>query len=301
MKGNLIALFAFLALFSLSNVHAQECDSCTLVVGWIENWVDNNETETTILGWIEQICNAFPGYSAVCDQIADQGLTQIIAWINQDESPDTICQQLGLCTSLHKSQSAKPANLFNLKDIKKMNALPKITIPGFPKAKSPKQDVECSGCEEAIGVIETWLDNTSNQDEVITAVEIVCSYMPDWESTCDNIVTVGVPTVINWIEEYENSTLVCGQLGMCSALMKKPVTLQDDCTVCQQIVSMIETYAESNTAEQTIVSYLDIACALVPAWSSQCDSVIASEVPQILQWIEANETPQEICAQLDVC
>jgi len=178
-------------------------------------------------------------------------------------------------------------------------------LPKLSASKKQDKGVECGSCENVISVIEEWLDQSSSQQEVINAVEVVCTYMPDWTDTCDAMVAAGIPTVITWIETYENSTVVCNQLGMCTpAPVVKPLPVfhsQDECGECESIVTMIENYVASNTSIGAIEAYLDIACTIVPQWTSLCENVIAQELPQIIAMLEQQESPQTVCTTLGAC
>jgi len=201
-----IAFFFFLFAFFAINVHAQtECDTCTTIIGIVENWVEDNATESEILQYLDTLCSLIPGYSSICDSIAQQGIKTIIQWIQQNESPTEICQQLGMCSGHFKLPSTKIVQ--GIIDAKpKPKVLPLNVVPG---------DFVCDECDAVINVIDNWLENTQDQAIVINTVEVVCTYMPDWETTCDNIVSAGVPVVIDWIVKYENSTVVCTQLELC--------------------------------------------------------------------------------------
>jgi len=203
-----VALFA---IFAFTSVKAQDCATCELVINFIEGYVENNSTESQILQVLDSVCSLFPSYATTCDAIADQGLAQIIAWIQQNESPQTICTQLGLCTSSKTETVVNSLPKFS--DIKNSHIPSKIS---FVKTHTTHvEQAQCGSCEEVVSIIEEWLDQTDNQDEVISAIEIVCTYMPDWESTCDAMIAAEIPNVVAWIDKYENSTVVCNQLGMC--------------------------------------------------------------------------------------
>jgi len=291
MKAIIFALFALLALSS--TVKAQNCGTCELVIQFVEQWVESNATETQIQQYLDSLCALIPGYQATCDGIVATGLTQIIAYINADETPEQVCTQIGLCTSKFYVPFKQTLPSFN--DLQRL-ALPKINY------KPKFGDAECDGCEEVINVIEQWLDQSNNQDEVINAVEVVCSYMPSWSSTCDAIVAAGVPAVVNWIDTYENASTVCTQLGLCGNTKKVPVVhVTDDCGECQQIVATIENWVASNTSETAIAGYLDIVCTVIPQWTQTCDNVIAAEIPQIIAYINNNENPLTVCTNLGVC
>jgi saposin len=271
-------LLAFLTISTIS-VNAQ-CEICETVVQLIEGWVESNYTESQIQQYLDNICQLFPSYQPICDQIVQEGLQAIIGWINQDEDPQQICQQLGFCTSLLIKPSSKPLTLI-------------------------ESSTECIGCEEVIGIIEQWLENSEDQQVVISALEVVCTYAPDgWETTCDAIIEAGVPEVVNWIVEYENASVVCTQLGLCNSKPKeisKPKLGDGECSTCEEIIGVIENYLASNYSESFLEQALDVACSFIPEWTQVCESYIQNELPQIIAWIEQNETPQTICTQLGVC
>lgn len=296
MMKFLVVLVALLAISS--TVKAQDCGTCELVMNFIEGWVESNATETQILNYLETICGLFPSYTTTCDAIASQGISQIIAYINANETPEEICTQMGLCSS---SKSTKPSKIVvpNFDDLRKI----KIPTPAMKKPAAKVGDVQCSGCEEVISIIENWLNQSSSQSEVVSAVEIVCTYMPGWEATCDAMVAMGVPTAVSWIDTYENPTVVCGQLGLCSSSKKqKPVKhFTDDCGECGEVITLIENYVASNTSIAVIENYVNVACTFVPQWTSMCEMYIDGEIPQIVQWIEQDASPTTICTDIGLC
>jgi len=260
----ILALVAILA----PTAFAQECAACETVITMVEGWVASNATEQQITQYLETVCLLVPGYSAVCDSIVSEGVAEIITWIKENETPQTICTQLGLCSSI----------------------------------KPTVDDLECEGCEDVIGYVEQWLANTNNQQEVVAAVEVVCTYMPGWESTCDAIIAAGVPDVITMIETYENKTTVCVQLDLCTGkklpLLKSP---EGQCQDCKSIVETIDNWVTMNASEETIEGSLATACTLIPQWQGICSSVIKQEVPQIIKWVESSESSDAICSSLGLC
>jgi len=277
----ILVLIAILAICPFLKAKAQSCGDCEIVIGLIETWVDNNATDQQIETYLDVACaTIFSAYQQTCDALVAQGVSEIIAWINQDESSQQICTQLGFCT---------------------------------PGSISISQTGECDTCETAVSTIEVWLDNTQNQGDVITTVEVVCTAMPAWASTCDAMVIAGVPSVINWIETYENSTTVCGQLGLCNAEVAPvkviaPIKastpskgLGDECSDCQLLVTFVENWSLNNATADQIEQYLDTLCPFLPDYTQQCEQIVNSYIPQILAYLEADENPTTICTQLGAC
>jgi len=275
MNSIVFGLLAILAIFS-SQISAQSCGDCEIVVTFIETWVDNNATETQIATYLDVACSTiFSGEQATCDAIIQEGLGEIIGYINQDETPTQVCTQLSFCTS---------------------------------KPKAVKQSNVCGDCEEVIGYIENWLNNTENSYEVVVAVEVVCTFMPEWETTCDYIVEYGVDDLIDFIETEEQPDAVCLEIGACNntAVVAKPVIKtstvhQSECSGCEVIIGYIETWVESNFTVTEIETYLDAICPYFAGYSEQCTQIIAQEVPSIVAALENEENAQAICTELGLC
>jgi len=279
MKSIFFLLFAVLAVsVHQSNAQAVSCGECELVVGIIEEWVEANNTLTEMQTYLDALCaTIFSGYEQTCDQIANQGLAQVVAWLKADESPQDVCTSLSLCTS--------------------------------SMAEKQLGGLVCDECHAVVNTIEVWLDNTNNQDEVITAIEVICTGFSEWDATCDSMIEAGIPEVVNWIDTNENSTVVCQQLGSCGndskiefAIMKKVSNVGDyECDTCTSLVGYVESWVESNYSISQIEQWLEYLCAYIPDYKTQCDQVILSEVPSIVASIEANESPLQVCTQLSLC
>jgi len=79
------------------------CTTCQAVMTIIEKYVAQNSTEQFITIYLEQVvCNSLftnPSLNQTCDAIFEAGVPTIIEWIENEESPLVICQQLDLCAA----------------------------------------------------------------------------------------------------------------------------------------------------------------------------------------------------------
>lgn len=87
---------------------------------------------------------------------------------------------------------------------------------------------------------------------------------------CDAIVEAGLPTVVSWINTYENSTVVCNQLRVCSAaVVAEAPKLGDDCSACQTLIGTIEHWLANNATENWIENELmKVVCVAVPSFKA---------------------------------
>jgi len=255
-----------------------DCDICETLVNAIESWMEDNKTVSQIEADLDTVCQWVPAFASVCEQFVAMGVPQIINYIKNNEDPLTLCSQMGLC------------------------------------AARKLRDVNCYMCTYVIQSIEGWLEQNATVQQIEQNLEQLCSLIPGFESQCDAIVAQEVPQIVQWIEQNETPEDICSQLGFCNSTRKmktkefsakhnllKQKPRDANCFICETIISSVESWVENNATEQQIAQYLDTLCALVPSFQSQCDAVIAQGLTQIIQWIEQNQTPQQVCTNLGFC
>ncbi len=75
-----------------------KCDLCQLGITYIENYLQNNYTETELENVLDNLCYKTPD-SNLCIALVNNYLPQIIELIEQKETPSEICNKLSLCDS----------------------------------------------------------------------------------------------------------------------------------------------------------------------------------------------------------
>jgi saposin len=205
-----------------------DCDICQTLISAIENWVEDNKTETQIIEDFETLCYLVPLWTTVCDQVVVYGVDEVIKYIQNDQPPSVVCAEIGICSAkkVHK-----------------------------PKPKPKSRDENCFLCETVIETIEDWVESNATEQQIEANLEALCALVPGFEAQCDAIVQQGVPQVVQWIQKNESPTQVCDQLGFCNATLKfkfhkKPVKLNKavfrskaknpkdlQCTICEGIIS----------------------------------------------------------------
>ena len=75
-----------------------KCDLCHLGVSYIENYIQNNHTETELENILDNLCYKTPD-SHLCIALVNNYLPQIIDLIEKKETPQEICYFLSLCDS----------------------------------------------------------------------------------------------------------------------------------------------------------------------------------------------------------
>jgi len=266
-------------VFNMPKVHKPQdvnCDMCTYAVGAVEDWLESNATEQEIEQNLEQFCALFPDQQD-CDNVVVAEVPQIVKWLDQNETPTQVCDQLGLCNS---TRVVKPK--------------------AKPQTVKPKpQDVNCDMCTYAVGAVEDWLENNATEQEIEQNLEQFCALFPD-EQDCDNVIVAEVPQIVKWLEQNESPTQVCDQLGLCNST-RKSTPADAPCFGCETVISSMESWVEDNATDSEIVSSLDALCTLVPSFQAQCDAIVSEGVTEVVTYIEKNETPEQVCQQIGFC
>lgn len=102
MKYLLFLLFVFsfygVKSSSVNNITSEglKCDLCHLGISYVENYLQNNHTETELESVLDNLCTKTPD-SSLCIGLVNNYLPQIIELIEQKETPAEICSQLNLC------------------------------------------------------------------------------------------------------------------------------------------------------------------------------------------------------------
>jgi saposin len=267
------------------------CDMCTYAIGSVEDWLAANATEQQIEQNLEQFCALFPDEQQ-CDQVIVSEVPQIVKWIEQNETPTQVCDQLGLCNSTRFD--IMRARIQKLK-AKLLQAKAKAKL-----VKKPRQDINCDMCTYAVGSVEDWLAANATEQQIEQNLEQFCALFPD-EQQCDQVIVSEVPQIVKWIEQNETPTQVCDQLGLCNSTRVLPKVGDAPCFGCEALISSVESWVEDNATEQEIVVSLDTVCTLVPSLQTQCDAVVAEGVTNIVTYIEKDETPEQVCQQIGFC
>jgi saposin len=76
---------------------AQGCLLCKTLVGYVEMYVQRNESTAAIEKKLERFCKIVKKFEMECDMLIETELSKIIAKLEQKENPTKVCDQLHIC------------------------------------------------------------------------------------------------------------------------------------------------------------------------------------------------------------
>jgi len=257
------------------------CDVCQQLVKYVEKLIESETTKEEIIKLCEELCDKIPApYGAICDTLVETYIEQIIEWVEQEVESLEICQRIGLCPSASK----------------------KVRLP-----KGAKNDMACETCKQLVKFVENLLESQTAKEEIVKLCEELCDKIPaPYGAICDSLVEAYIDQIIEWVEQEVETLEICQRLGLCPTAKKVrlPKGAKNDvsCTVCKQVVALIEALMVEEKTEEEITSLVEKLCDQLPSpYGAVCDSLAESYIPVIMQWLDQEIEVLDICKRLGLC
>ncbi|KAL7383458.1 hypothetical protein ABVT39_011198 [Epinephelus coioides] len=283
---------------------------------FIDSLIENIENQCDLLG---------PGLSEMCKQYVGQ-YGELVVQQLMSMQPKDICAHAGFCTEMKKSipmlklQAAMTVPA--AKAIPAAKAVPALKL--FPAtkvesvaAKSSKPMVrvrdspKCAICEFVMKQLEAMLEDQKTEEEVVQAVEKVCTYLPkSLSAQCKDLVETYGQAIIELLVQQADPKTVCTVLALCNdasrafvpALDQARFKAGDFCKVCKMAVTYIDGLLEKNATEAEIEDSVRKVCSFLPdSFRSECDQMIQQYEPMLIELLVQMLDPDFVCMKLGAC
>jgi len=168
------------------------------------------------------------------------------------------------------------------------------------------QVVSCTTCKFVITWVENEIENPTSEAEIEKLLDEACAILGNssYGQECVALVNSYTPSLISYIIAKETPSVACGEMALCNSTMvavpKVPEVGGDlECDACQLIVQWVEN--EVNNENQDIETAFDDVCDALGPIASICTDIVNTYEPELIKWIEADETPTVACTQIGLC
>jgi saposin len=115
-----------------------------------------------------------------------------------------------------------------------------------------------------------------------------------------------LPELIQMLEQDASPATICATIGACNAsvLVVPPPAPESAgfCSVCELLFTYVESILSGNATEYEIEKVLDDVCNILPAaLRSECESLIQSYLPELIELLLNKESPAGICDAIHAC
>ncbi|GAA6112088.1 prosaposin isoform X6 [Tachysurus ichikawai] len=150
--------------------------------------------------------------------------------------------------------------------------------------------------------IESLIQDQTTEDEVVQAVEKVCSILPSTLSAqCKDLIDTYGQAIIELLIQEADPKTICSLLGLCRDASRTfvPVMVKAEneaaglCGICKVFIQYAGGMLEQN---------LRIICSIMPVeYSAQCEQFIEQHEPLFIQLLQQALDPEFVCMKLGAC
>ncbi|XP_037638251.1 prosaposin isoform X1 [Sebastes umbrosus] len=279
---------------------------------FVDSLIENLENQCDLLG---------PGLSAMCKQYISQYGTLVVQQLmSMEQAPKDICTAAGFCSAMKKSvpmlklQAAKILTAAKVIPALKLVPATKV-VSATDKSAKPmvrvRDSPKCAICEFVMKQLEDMLKDQKTEEEVIQAVEKVCTFLPASLSTqCKDLIETYGQAIIELLVQQADPKTICTVLALCNEGSRTFVPALDQtrykaggyCQVCKMAVSYIDGILEKNATEAQIEEAVRKVCSFLPdSYQTQCDQMVEQYEPMLIQLLLQMLDPDFVCMKLGAC
>lgn len=282
-----------------------------------------------------------PSLSSQCKELVNDYYPIVLNIIEEElGNPSVVCSALGLCSSLQqhfaslKAHQQLVSNEIPDIDLSKvvypyMANLPLLLPPQDKPREEPKNVDVCKDCLQLFNDIQELLkSNSSFSKTLIENALKQCDQLGGGLSeACKTYINQYAELVLQMMIQVP-SQQICGTAGLCAQekstpmleispakvivpamklqpavkITEKPADFLPVCELCQVVMNKVEGLLENNSSQARIREALEKVCYIVPSkYRQQCIDLIDEYSAAIIELLEQEVTPKEICTVLGLC
>ncbi|KAF5890029.1 prosaposin isoform X2, partial [Clarias magur] len=292
------------------------CDDCMKFITDVQDEAKKNASFiSSLIEEIESQCDLLGReFSDLCKQYVGQYAPLILQQL-MSMQPKDICCRAGFCDST--PESVPMLNLLPAKSIAAKKTVAAIKLEKASPLKPVKKMVrarespQCAICEFVMKQLESLIQDQTTEEEVVQAVEKVCSLLPATLSAqCKDLIETYGQAIIDLLLQEADPKTVCGVLGLCKDASRSFIPVMEKaefkaggfCDVCKMAVRYIDNILEKNATEAQIEEAVKKVCNFLPdEYKTQCDQLVEQYEPLLIQLLLQALDPEFVCMKLGAC
>ncbi|XP_028915571.1 prosaposin isoform X1 [Ornithorhynchus anatinus] len=292
------------------------CKDCIQLVADVQDAMKTNSSfvESLVAHAKEQCDHLGPAIADMCKNYINQYSDLVVQMVlhMQDQQPKDICGMAGFCSSSNQMplQALTPAKVAAADEIPALE----LVAPIMSNEAQVKSGPTCELCEYVIKEITKLLEDNKTEENVIHAVEKVCSILPkSMTQECQDLVEAYGKSIVELLLEEASPQLVCSMLGLCAGrrpaqtvhlaeLKAEKPKIRGFCDVCKKLVGYLDHNLEQNSTKQEILAGLEKGCSFLPdPYQKQCDEFVDEYEPVLIEILVEMMDPNFVCLKIGAC
>lgn len=284
------------------------CLTCQQFLGTLHMVISNQETQAEIINEMKSLCTFMSAtFAPECSALVTVAGPKLVQWfVDYTADPSKFCALIGLCTSQLPLTRISISN----KDVVQI-ASPLIIAAAKIEPAKPKTAPNtnyCMTCESLMKMVDDSLTSKPTVETVKKVLDKGCSLLGAMSSECVELVNKYSETII---QEIVSGALepeqLCLKLHVCPAALKakRVPTVKGNaitCELCDMAITYLDKQVGDTRTEQSIEAALTSLCSSLPkSYAEECDQLVATYTPQLIQLLLQQLQPSVICQELGLC
>ncbi|KAF7667369.1 hypothetical protein LDENG_00065740 [Lucifuga dentata] len=292
--------------------NADVCQDCVKFLTDVQEEAKANTSFiNALIARIEKDCEMMgPGMSDLCKQYISQYASAIIQqFLSMD--PKDMCALAGFCNTVKKSVPMMKLEAAKIVPARKMVPATKVEAKATKAMVRVREPPQCAICEFVMTKLEDMLQDQTTEEEVIHAVEKVCSLLPSTlSSQCQELIEAYGQAIIEMLLQEADPKTVCKALALCNDASRAYIPVMDKtrfnsggfCEVCKTAISYLDTILEKNATKEKIEEAVRKVCSFLPeSVQTECDQLVEQYEPELVQLLLQMIEPDFVCIKLGAC
>jgi hypothetical protein len=260
----------------------KDCEQCMDMITSVEGLKTIGLPKDCIVSFIKMTCSE-DDYPENCKRAVDENIDEVLKQIDESKTPKEICENIKYCSS------DSNFNFHRLNSLKQMQFKANIR--------------ECQLCEDTVGQLATMkIGNVSNEC-IGFYVDYACK-TSNSPLGCQALAEKYLDQVLKDIANNEEVNEICEELQACEKKPEKKAFSESSfCTVCEFLVSNLETQAKKQDSMESIKNIFDIFCDYVFdlfGYEQECQEFVDDNLEFVVQ-ILTEVSPKELCESIGFC
>jgi len=271
---------------------SSQCEICQFAAEELFSILKDPYDQRMVENVLESICYRLPNsVERRCEQFVEGYTAKILDLITSGLGPDQLCLALNVC-------------------------------PGTQEVVPVKEEEtvgdQCVLCEYVVSTLDKMVTDKTNEAEIQAALDAMCSYLPKSISAqCTTFVDTYTEMIIDMLTKDVTPEMICSNLGLCTEDFEQyPTQLVEVesmrvggpkvggayCTLCEVVVTSLDSSIQDKTNEAEIEQALDVLCyGLSTPVHKECIKLVSQYTEELVDMIVKEYPPNVICAELGLC
>lgn len=296
--------------------NGQFCTVCQYFLHFVQEELSNPKTEDQIKQIVGRTCDKFASsIRSSCHNFVNLYGDAVVALLVQEFDPREICPMLKFCPKMSDDVDIFAPNPIQIETGNKP---------------------QCPLCVLVIEEVQKYIENQKSEEQAKRALKKVCSRLPPkLQLQCNDLVETYYDELLKKLISDLPPMEICKDITLCATLNESPIRVgiekvdylphvdidtneipdytyngrhvteyssdSGECMLCVEVIGGAEHKISHGMTKDQVENILLKECSRFRAYALICDNFVKKNVNEIVDLLEKELSPKQICQKLSLC